>query len=106
MEHIIASAVMSHPAKNNILCPDQHGVRRGRLCEAQLLGYTDEATVEMEKGNQENTIVLDLTKAFEKVSHTLLMHKLLRYGIGGRLNALIEGFLEDRQQAVVVDGET
>ena len=46
-----------------------------------------------------------LWKAFDKVSHTLLVHKLHRYGIGGRLNARIDSFLENRQQAAVVGGE-
>ena len=65
---------MSHPEKNNILRPEQHGFRRGRSCRARLLGYTGKATIEMEKGNQD-IIVLDFSKAFDKVSHTLLIHK-------------------------------
>ena len=69
-----------------------------------MLGYVDEATREIEKGNQEYTIVLDFSKAFDKVSHTLLVHKLQRYGIRGRTNAWIKDFLTDRQQAVVVEG--
>ncbi|KAK2167742.1 hypothetical protein NP493_1264g00008 [Ridgeia piscesae] len=101
MEHIIASHIMSH----SILCPEQHGFRCGRSCETQLLGYVDEASEELERGNQEDTIVLDFEKAFDKVSHTLLVHKLRHYGIGGRLNAWIDSFLENRQQAVVVGGE-
>ena len=96
---------MLHPEKNNILCPEQHGFPRGRSCGEQLVGYTGEATVEMEKGNQEDTIVRDFSKAFEKVDYTLLIHNFRRYGIGGRLNSWIESFLEDRQQAVVVDGD-
>ena len=104
MEHIITSHIMSHLEKNEILCPEQHGFRRGHSCETQLLGYVDEATREIEKGNQEDTIVLDFSRAFDKVSHTLLVHKLQRYGIRGRTNAWIKDFLTDRQQAVVVEG--
>ena len=65
----------------------------------------DETSEELERGNQEDIIVLDFEKAFDKVSHTLLVHKLCRYGIRGRLNAWIDSFLENRQQAVVVGGE-
>ena len=104
MEHIITSHIMSHLEKNEILCPEQHGFRRGHSCETQLLEYVDEATREIEKGNQEDTIVLDFSRAFDKVSHTLLIHKLQRYGIRGRTNAWIKDFLTDRQQAVVVEG--
>ena len=71
----------------------------------RLLGYVDKTSEELERGNQEDTIVLDFEKAFDKVNHTLLVHKLHCYGIGGRLNAWIDSFLENRQQAVVVGGE-
>ena len=69
-EQIIASNIMSHLEKNNILCPEQHGFRCRRSCETQLLGYVDETSEELERGNQEDTIVLDYEKAFDKVSHT------------------------------------
>ena len=105
MEHIIANNIISHIEKNNILCQKQNGFRCGRSCEMQLLGYVNETSEELERGNQEDTIVIDFEKAFDKVSHTLPVHKLRRYGIGGRLNAWIDSFLENRQQAVVVGGE-
>ena len=96
---------MLHLEKNNILCPEQHGFRCGWSCETQRLGYVDETSEELDRGNQEDTIVLDFEKAFDKVSHTLLVHKLRRYGIRGRLIAWIDSFLENRQQALVVGGE-
>ena len=34
---------------------------------------------ELEGGNQVDTIVLDFLKAFDKVSHTLLLHKITPY---------------------------
>ena len=86
------------------MCPEQHGFRRGRSCETQLLGYVDEATEEMERGFQQDTIVMDFSKAFDKVSHSLLVHKLRRYGITGNVNRWIDAFLCDRLQTVVVDG--
>ncbi|XP_076456204.1 uncharacterized protein LOC143290546 [Babylonia areolata] len=81
MEHIVTSHIMTYLQSNGILCPEQHGFRRRRSCETQLLGYIDETTTELEKGNQMATIVLDFSKAFDKVSHTLLVHTLQRYGI-------------------------
>ena len=60
---------------------------------------------QLKYGNQEDTITLDFSEAFDKVSHTLLVHKIRCHGIGGRLNTWIESFLDGRQQAVVVEGE-
>ena len=37
MEHIIASQIMNHGESNNILYPLQHGFRRGRSCQTQLI---------------------------------------------------------------------
>ena len=49
---------------------------------------------------------MDFSKAFDKVSHGLLIHKLSHYGIRGNVNNWIASFLTDRTQAVVLDGET
>ena len=104
LEHIVTSHIMTHLEKHNILSEEQHGFRRGRSCETQLLGFVDEVSEELEKGRQVDTVVLDFAKAFDRVSHALLVHKLRRYGIDGSVNSWIEGFLADRQQAVLVSG--
>ena len=49
-------------------------------------------------------MILDFAKAFDKVNHSLLVHKLEHYGIGGLTNQWINSFLSDRKQAVVVEG--
>ena len=69
-----------------------------------LLGYIDKMTKELEKGNQEDTIVLNFSKALDKVSHILHVHQLYHCGSRNCFNAWKEGFLQDRKQAVVVDG--
>ena len=51
-------------------------------------------------------LVMDFTKAFDKVSHSLLTHKLQNYRITGNINNWIQSFLRDRRQAVIVDGAT
>ena len=58
----------------------------------------------MEKGKQTDVLVMDFSKAFDKVSHSLLVHKLSYYGITGQVNRWINHFLADRRQAVLVEG--
>jgi hypothetical protein len=97
---------MSHADRNNILYPLQHGFRSKRSCETQLLEFVDDVSSNMSSGKQTNVLVMDFSKAFDKVSHSLLIHKLNHYGIRGKTNTWIQNFLSNRTQAVVVDGET
>ena len=106
LEHIIVHNVMDFVENNNILCREQHGFRKKRSCVSQLIGLVDEVTHSREKGKQTDMLVMDFAKAFDKVSHSLLTHKLQHYGITGNINNWIHNFLRDRRQAVVVDGTT
>lgn len=55
--------------------------------------------------NQSDVLFLDFSKAFDKVSHCKLLYKLSHYGIRGKTNAWISGFLLDRSQYVSVNGK-
>ena len=44
----------------------------------------------------------DYAKAFDKVSHRLLLVKLQGYGIDGKLMRWLENYLENRKQRVLV----
>ena len=105
MEHIITSHIMNHADANNIMYPMQHGFRRGLSCETQLIEFIDDVTINMDKGKQTDCLIMDFSKAFDKVSHSLLIHKLDHYGIRGKTNAWIRSFLSNRKQSVVVEGE-
>ena len=48
--------------------------------------------------------ILDFVKAFDKVAHTRLTHKLNYYGIRGHMLQWIKSFLANRTQKVVIDG--
>ena len=47
-------------------------------------------------------ILLDFSKAFEKVSHQRLLHKLFHYGIKGPLHNWMRDFLQGRQQQILL----
>ncbi len=53
---------------------------------------------------QVDMIVLDFSKAFDKVPHERLLHKLNHYGIGGKTHKWIHTFLTQRSQSVVLEG--
>ena len=49
-------------------------------------------------------ILLDFSKAFDKVPHKRLQYKLNRFGIRGKIKSWIINFLIDRTQQVLRDG--
>ena len=56
------------------------------------------------KGKQTDLILLDFSKAFDKVSHSKLIWKLHNYGIRSNVLNWIGAFLGDRSQRVFVAG--
>ena len=105
LEHIIVSNLMQHFEDNEILNDRQHGFRKGRSCETQLLEFVEEVTTGLDEGLPTDVIIMDFAKALDKVNHSLLTHKLAYYGVRGYTNRWIQNFLNDRSQAVVVEGE-
>ena len=80
MEHIIVSNLMKHLEIQNILFPLQHGFRRNHSCESQLLSlFQDLAS----STTQTDMLIMDFSKAFDKVPHKRLNYKLNWYGIRG-----------------------
>ena len=51
-------------------------------------------------------VLLDFSKAFDKISHQLLAIRLQHYGIRGNLFVWIRSFLVGRNQRVLVEGQT
>ena len=46
---------------------------------------------------------IDLAKAFDKVSHSKLLHKLSYYGVSGNLYKWLKSYLLDRKQRVKIN---
>jgi len=105
LEHIVVSNMMTHFEEHDILVDCQHGFRSKRSCETQLLSLTQELHQSLEDKEQVDMVVLDFSKAFDKVPHKRLLNKLWNYGIRGPTHKWIESFLVRRTQRVVVDGE-
>ena len=76
LEHIITSKIRKHLSQNKILHDSQHGFRSKRSCETQLVINIQDLAKSLTDGNQIDIILLDFSKAFDKVPHQRLIHKL------------------------------
>ena len=105
LEHIVHSNVINHLLSHKVLTDSQHGFRKKRSCESQLILTTDDLARGIEDKEQVDVIFLDFSKAFDKVHHHSLLKKLHHYGINDSLVSWTKDFLFGRTQKVVVEGK-
>ena len=84
LEHVVTSSISRHFTEQNILFDLQHGFREKRSCETQLIMLVDELAKNMQAKKQTDLILLDFSKAFDKVAHEKLLQKLHFYGKRGK----------------------
>ena len=70
-----------------------------QLCLIELLGLLTGL-------GATRTVALDTSKAFDRVWHAGLLHKLKSYGISGQIFGLISSFLSNRRLRVALDGKS
>ena len=87
MEHILVSNIMQHLDSNKILYALQHGFRKNFSCDTQLLSLFQDLS---SNPSQTDLIIMDFSKAFDKVPHRRLQYKLNWYGIRGTTHAWIQ----------------
>ena len=104
MEHIVASQLMTHLERHDILSSKQHGFRKHKSTISQLLITSNDLATNLNSRSQTDCILLDFSKAFDRVSHEHLLYKLDYYGIRGKHLKWTKSFLTDRLQRVVIDG--
>ena len=71
---------MKHLELHNILTDSQHGFLAKRSTETQLIQTIHDLSKSLDKKETIDIAILDFTKAFDKVPHKRLIHKLNYHG--------------------------
>ena len=82
---------------NNIFFNSQYGFRKKHLCEHAITELTSEICKGLENGKHTMAIFIDLSKAFDTISHHILYQKLERYGIRGVALDWYKSYLSNRK---------
>ena len=88
----------------NVITVSQSGFTRGDSTIYQLLNIYDDFVKALDEKVSTQAIFFDVSKAFDRVWHRGLIHKLEAIGIRGSLLLWFRDYLTDRKQAVVVKG--
>ncbi|MCQ4078919.1 hypothetical protein FK519_29625, partial [Klebsiella pneumoniae] len=81
MEWFILSALTWHVQDNQGIRPSQHGFMKGRSCLTNLISFYDQVTHLVDEGKAVDVIYLDFSKAFDTISHSILLEKLVAHGL-------------------------
>ena len=105
-EKIIFNKIYNYLSTENLLNPNQSGFRPSDSCMNQLLAITHEIfeAFGCNPSLEVKSVFLDISKAFDNVWHEGLIYKIKSMGISGELLNLLENYLSDRYQRVVLNG--
>ncbi|NWZ98260.1 PO11 protein, partial [Nesospiza acunhae] len=73
MEQFMLSAITKNLQDGQGIRPSQHGFRRGRSCLTNLVTFYDQVTRLVDAGKAVDVVYLDFSKAFNTVSHSILL---------------------------------
>ena len=89
--------------KYNILYDYQYKFKEGHSVLHSLLDVTSFGYDSIQNKENIAMLLMDLRKAFDTVSHNILLQKLYHYGIRGPAHKLIESYFTSRKQFVSID---
>ena len=102
-EKVISIRTISFLNKFELLSPHQFGFREKFSTEYAVLDIHEKLLKNLDDGVSSCAIFLDLAKAFDCVSHDILLRKLEKYGIRGNVYKLFKSYLSSRSQYVKLD---
>ena len=103
-EKVVFKQLYHYFQSNNYFYKSQYGFREEHSTETACLEFIDRTYLELDRGNTPFALFLDLSKAFDTLDHSILLHKLRHYGISNTPLMWFESYLTDRSQYVDLDG--
>ncbi len=102
-EKLMHTRVLDFLDSNNSLFENQYGFRPGRSCEHALLNAQNTIIHSLNKKEIALLLLIDYSKAFDVLEHSILLHKLQHYGIRGIALKWFESYLSGRNQFVTIN---
>jgi hypothetical protein len=104
-ERVVYLHLYKYLKEENLLTWKNSGFKELDSAINQLLYITDKIHRALEEGKEICLVFLDVSKAFDKVWHSGLLHKLRCMGVEGNLFEWFSSYLADRKIRVVINGQ-
>ena len=95
LEKLMHNRVYTYFNENNLLYRSQYGFRTRHSCENAVSELVSVILKGHETQKSTVAVFIDLSKAFDTLSHSILLQKLDRYGIRGIVNDWFKSYLEN-----------
>ena len=105
-EKLVNNRIVGPLEKCGLFSDFQYGFRSSRSTADLLTVVSGRIARAFNRSGATRAVALDISKAFNRVWHASLLHKLKSYGISGQIFGLISSFLSNRRLRVVLDGKS
>ena len=102
-EELVNNRIFDHLEKSDLFPDSQYGFRSSRPTADFLRVVSDRIARAFNRSEATRAVALDISKAFDRVWHAGLLHKLRSYGISDQIFGLISSFFSNRRLRVVLD---
>ena len=101
-EKLVHNRMTSFISRYNIIKPNQFGFQKNKSTSDAILEFLENVYESFEENNFYLSIFLDFSKAFDTISHDILLDKLEYMGFRGPVHSWLSSFLSNRRQYVDV----
>ena len=93
-EQILSYYLSYYLRSNGLICSEQYGFLSGKSTQLQLIEFYRNIMRSMNSHMFADVAYIDMTKEFDKVSHTKLLHKIYNLGIFRNVYSWFESYLK------------
>ena len=105
IERALLKQILNYIETNKLIPPSHHGSIKGKSTQTLATEVHDWLVETMAEEKDAALIILDQSKAYDLVSHVILIHKLEILGFRNQATKIMSSFLSNRKQSVQVEGQ-
>ena len=104
LERIICKRLSLFLEHNELLTPQQHGFRKGKSTITSIAALLNSMYDNINNSKPTYLVYVDFKKAFDSVSHEILISKLSKFALPSKSVDWFKRYLLNRSQRVNLDG--